>query len=259
MRLSPLIAAAGAALLGAGWLSPARGEDFRIETKVFVAGEKDPLSQNVTLFRAGVVYDYLADPPRIAVFDKPHGRFVLLDTVKKQKTEINTEQVSTFCAELRNLAVSGPNRFLKFMGDPQFNPALDERTGELTMASEFVTYKVQTTPAKSPEIAHQVREFSDWYMRLNVMTNRGSMPPFARLAVNEELDNNTLIATQVEMTLAAQNRNNAKPIVMRSEHAVAWRLLARDLDRISETGNQLANFKTVSFTDFMQSTAHASR
>lgn len=252
MRLSLLIAAAWAACMATGGLVPAWGEDFRIETKVFRADEKAPLSQTVTLFRAGVMYDYLADPPRVAVFDKPHGRFVLLDVVHKQKTEIKTDQVTTFCDELRNLAVSGPNSYLKFMGNPQFEPVLDDRSGELTMSSEFVTYKVQTTPAKSAELAHQVREFSDWYMRLNTMTQRGARPPFARLAVNEELDQRGLVATQVHMTLMEQGRATKQPIFMRSEHAVAWRLLPRDLDRISETGNQLANFRLVTYSEFMQ-------
>lgn len=252
MRLSLLTAAAWAAWMATEGFAPAWAEDFRIETKVFVDNDKAPVSQTVTLFRAGVVYDYLADPPRVAVFDKPHGRFVLLDVVHKHKTEIDAEQVMNFCDELRNLAVSGPNAYLKFMGNPQFEPALDEHSGKLTMASEFVTYKVQTTPAKNAEVAHQIREFSDWYMRLNAMTQRGSRPPFPRLAVNEELDRRELVATHVQMTLAEQGRATKQPLVMRSEHAVAWRLLPRDLDRISETGNQLANFRSVSFNEFMQ-------
>ena len=59
------------------WLNAA--EDFRIETKVYSGRDKSPVSQNVTLFQAGYVYDYMADPERVAVFDRAHGRFILLD------------------------------------------------------------------------------------------------------------------------------------------------------------------------------------
>jgi hypothetical protein len=252
MRLSLLWASVLGALAWAGPQGLCRGDDFRIESKVYVADEKTPVSQNTTLFRTGIVYDYLADPPRVAVFDKPHHRFVLLDALRKQKTDINAEQVLTFCAELRSLAVSGPNSFLKFCGDPKFSPELDEKSGDLIMSSEFITYKLQTMRAKTPEIGHQVREFSDWYHRLNAMTNRGSIPPFARLAVNEELDKQGLIASQVYLSIPPQNILGGKPVFMRSEHAVTWGLLPRDLKKISETGNDLVNFKAVTFAEFMQ-------
>jgi hypothetical protein len=252
MRLSLL----SAGLLGIlAWGSPpgiCRGDDFRIESKVFVADEKTPVSQNVTLFRAGIVYDYLIDPARVAVFDKPHHRFVLLDSARKQKTDINAEQVLTFCAELRNLALSGPNSFLKFCGDPKFSPELDEKTGDLVMASEFITYRLQTMRAKTPDIAHQVREFSDWYQRLNAMTNRGPIPPFVRFSVNEELDKQGLIATGVHLSIPPQSIFGGKPLFMRSEHIVTWGLLPRDVKRISETGNDLVSFKPVTFTEFVQ-------
>lgn len=35
--------------------SAARGEDFRIHTKVYQGEESEPVSQNTTLFRAGLV------------------------------------------------------------------------------------------------------------------------------------------------------------------------------------------------------------
>jgi len=240
------------ALAWAGSPGLGRGDDFRIETKVYVADEKTPISQNTTLFRSGVVYDYLIDPPRVAVFDKPHHRFVLLDSARKQKTDINAEQVLTFCAELHGLAVSGPNSFLKFCGEPRFTTDLDEKTGDLVMSSEFIIYRLQTMRAKTPEISHQVREFSDWYTRLNAMTNRGSLPPFARLAVNDELDRAGLIATQVHLSIPPQSIFGGKPVFKRSEHTVTLGLLPRDLKKISETGNDLVSYKAVTFSDFMQ-------
>ncbi|MCU0875712.1 MAG: hypothetical protein MUE50_25550, partial [Pirellulaceae bacterium] len=37
---------------------PAMGEDFRIETDVFLGAEKEPVAQSVTLFSGGLVYDF---------------------------------------------------------------------------------------------------------------------------------------------------------------------------------------------------------
>ena len=72
------------------------------------------MSHTTTLFHDGFVYDYLNDPPQVAVFDKPHGRFVLLDPGRKLKTDITTDQVLTFCGELRAYANSHANGFLQF-------------------------------------------------------------------------------------------------------------------------------------------------
>jgi NAD-dependent SIR2 family protein deacetylase len=72
----------------AGMAAPLAADDFRIETKVYAG--KDKVSHNTTLFEAGYVYDYLSDPERVAVFDQHHGRFIVLDPVRKVKSEVKT-------------------------------------------------------------------------------------------------------------------------------------------------------------------------
>ena len=71
----------------------ARAEEFRIETRVYVGDEKEPVSETTTLFLDGVVYDFLAEPAQIAVFRKPGGgkpgRFILLDPEHGVRTEID--------------------------------------------------------------------------------------------------------------------------------------------------------------------------
>ena len=55
-------------------LTLAMAEDFRVETDVFVGGEKEPVAQNVTLFSGGLVYDFpLIGPQEITVFDAARG------------------------------------------------------------------------------------------------------------------------------------------------------------------------------------------
>jgi hypothetical protein len=222
-----------------------RADDFRIETKVFVGKEKGPLNQTVTLFRAGFVYDYLTKPEQVAVFDKPRGRFILLDPATKRKTEIKTEEVLAFAQECQRRSTESSNSFLRFAADPKFETDFSA-SGELTLLSPMIHYKLQTEPASSPEAAEQYREFSDWYARFNAMTNPESTPPFARLVVNEELASRGLVPTEVQLTITKLGR----PITVRSEHLVKPRLLKRDEEKIAETANQLATFKSVPFAEF---------
>ncbi len=218
----------------------ALADDFRIETKVYVGKNKDVVSQNTTLFHAGYVYDYLAKPAQVAVFDQRGGRFVVLDPTRQLKAEIKTAEVQGLIDRLHDLAAKSSNSFIRFAADPQFDVEFAE-SGLLTLSSPHMTYKLETMAAATPQAALQYREFSDWYARFNTMANPGSAPPFPRLSVNAELAKRGLVPVEVQMsTRTAQ---------VRSEHVVTWRLLDADHRRIAETANQLATFKEVDFED----------
>ena len=229
--------------------SAASAEDFRIETKVYDGKAKNPVSRNVTLFQAGYVYDYLSDPERTAVFDQAHGRFILLDPSRKLKVEIKTDDVMIFSEKSHAWAAKSSNPFLKFAADPRFEVTFSD-DGELKLVSEHLSYALATVPAKTPQTSRQYQEFSDWYARFNSMFYLGSPPPFPRLEVNKELAGRGLIPTQVVLTIPAQRAHGVRAVSMHSEHHVSWRLLERDLERISETANQLAAFRTVGVREF---------
>ncbi len=241
------------ALSSAVLLCPiASAEDFRIETKVYAGKDKTAVSHNTTLFKAGYVYDYLSDPDRVAVFDKPHGRFILLDPTRKLKTEIKTDDVLTFATKFHDWAAKSANAFMRFAADPKFDVSFSE-DGKLTLSSGHINYRLQTEPAKTPEGAEQYREFSDWYARFNAMSNPGSTPPFARMTVNAELADRGLVPAEVQLTIPPQARLGVRAVAMRSEHKVDWKLLQRDAERIVETANPLAAFKLVEFSEFQES------
>lgn len=223
------------------WLAAVGGaDDFRIETKVYSGKGKLPVSQNTTLFRAGYVYDYLAKPEQVAVFDPAHGRFILLDPARRLKAEIKTEEVRKLVDGLHDLAAKSSNPAMQFAADPKFEVEFSE-DGALTLSSKHITYELQTEPAPTPRASQQYHDFSDWYARFNTMASPGSPPPFARLVVNEELAKRGLVPVAVKMTF--------RSVTARTEHLVTWRLLDSDHQRIARTANQLTTFKQVDLED----------
>lgn len=224
-----------------GCIASAAADDFRVETKVYTVKDKKKVSENLTLFEAGYVYDFLTDPDRVAVFDQPHGRFILLDPARGVKTEIKTDEVLKFTEQFHRMAARSKSALTKFAADPEFDVDF-AANGELTMKSDLINYKVQTLTADTPQAAVQYREFSDWYARFNSMLNPGSTPPFPRLAVNAELARRQVLPTEVRLTIEKTS--------LRSEHHVSWRLLPRDHQKIAETANQLTTFKMVKFDEF---------
>jgi hypothetical protein len=218
----------------------ARADDFRIETKVYSGKGKLPVSQNTTLFHAGTVYDFLARPERVAVFDPARGRFIVLDPARRLKAEVKTDEVRKLVDGLHDLAAKSSNAAMRFAADPEFDVQFSD-DGTLSLTSKHIRYELATQPAATPQAAKQYHEFSDWYARFNTMATPGSAPPFARLVVNAELARRGLVPTEVKMTF--------RSVSARTEHMVAWRLLDSDQQRIARTANQLTAFEQVDLED----------
>ena len=236
------------------FVTPAAAEDFRIETRVFVGRSKTAASENLTLFQSGYVYDYLSGPDRVAVFDKPHGRFILLDPARELKAEVKTDDVMVFAKKLRDLAAKNSSAFMKFAAEPDFETKFAQ-DGALTLSSRYLTYRLKTEPAPTPEAADQYHDFSNWYARFNAMTNPGSTPPFPRLVVNAELASRGLVPTEVHLTISNQSGLGNRGATMRTEHHVSWRLLESDVAKIAETANQLAAFKAAELAELQPKTS----
>ncbi len=242
-------------ICGGSWLlfallpSASRADDFRIDSRVFAGKEPKAVSENTTLFHVGVVYDYIPEKST-AVFDKPRGRFVLLDRQRHVKAEVTISQLQAFCDRLQHVAAEDSNPFVRFVAEPHFDVATGDKKNELVLSSPHMTYRLTTTKAQDPEACQQYREFSDWYARLNVMMNPGSTPPFPRLAVNQELYQRDLLAEQVQLTVPQQSALHRHTVELRSEHHIAWRLLQSDLDQINETTNELTTFKPIGLDEY---------
>jgi hypothetical protein len=243
-----------AAIAGVGWRPPATAEaaDFHVENKVYRADEKEPFNETTTLFRAGLVYDFVVADSQVdeaTVFDRSRGRFLMLDAKRRLKTEISTADVKAFGKSLQQQAASHKEPLLQFMANPKFTEKAGAEDGTLELSSDWLIYRLKTTPARSAEAAEQYGEFAYWYAQLNAMMNPGSLPPFGRLKVNEVLEARGLLPVEVQMTLLPKE-SPRKQVVLRAEHRLQWTLLESDRQRIDEFGKQLATFRAVSLDEY---------
>ncbi len=224
--------------------------DFRIVSEVFL--DKDVVSTNRTLFRAGVVYDYLKAPGLTTIFDPARQRFILLDPETKLRCEVDTVQVAQFNNALRKRAAENADPLLRFMAQPAFQIEGNKAPGMLKLLSPLVSYQLKTTRVEDAEALRQYIEFCDWYAQLNTMVNPGSPPPFARMKVNQVLRNRQEMPLEVELTISVQAKGGNRQVVLRSRHQVAWRLLGEDTVAIDQTAEELAVFKAVTFQEFQE-------
>ena len=264
------------AVLGQIDVTPAWAANFMVENKVFSGSEKQPCSQSTTIFKDGVVYDYLVDPANpsktdeVTVFDFAHGRFLLLDKRLKLKTELSTRLVKASVDSLKTRTDLGNDPFASFLLNPRFEQeadgdstdgdsadgdladgdSVDGESGELLFSSKWLDYRVLTSVAKSPEIAADYRRFSDWYARLNTYIRRGVRPPFARMLVNEELGKRGELPREVHLTLKPKQGIGSRKFRLHSEHRVTPRLGDGDQRRVAQTAEDLTVFETVGFKEY---------
>ena len=233
--------------------------DFRVETKVFAGDEKETISENTTLFHGGKIYDFLAKPTEMTVYDLPRSRILLLSPSRGVQTELTVQSLQEFSSKLQEWSASQADPLLKFSARPQFEQQLNESSREATFNSQFVTYRVVTETAKSDEIARQYREFCDLSGRLNGLVNPGGLPPFPRLEVNRALEESRKLPEEVHLNIASR-RFGGKPLTARSEHRFHWRILEADQERISETAEYLTRLTKVGIQQYVQTgSEHAQR
>jgi len=228
----------------------AAGEDFRVDNKVFFGSERETVSQSTTIFHDGLVYDYLRKPAEVIVFETASGRFVLLDTARRIRAELTTEAVTSFTQRLQESAMEQQDPFIRFRAAPQFEEQFDAASGQLTLSSPWMTYRLMLEGGVGKEIATQYRTFSDWYARVNTLLQPGAMPAEARLLVNAALWKYQSIAKEVHLTIIPKKTFPPKKVELRSEHHLIREVAETDLDRMAQTRQFMEIFKPVSFEQY---------
>ena len=233
------------------------GDDFRVETDVFVEDEEQPIVETLTIFSGDVIYDFLlGENGEITFFDnRQGGRIVLLDPARKIRTTLKTEELVEFVAAIK---VSASQNAANLLVDPKFTTTFDEQTNELTLASERLTYRVKGMAAKDPSAVQRYRRFADWYARLN-SARPGNLPPFARIQLDKALAERNLIPEEIERTLVFDQRIGDKEVVVRSRHITNWILSSTDRKRIDQVGRFMANFKKVGLAEYWRLNKVAAR
>jgi hypothetical protein len=229
----------------------ASADGFRIETKVYVAEQKEPVSETTTLFLDGVVYDFLKKPEQTAVYRKPSGgkpgQFILLNEQHSMLTKFSTDQVDGTVTKMKAWAARQKDPFLQFAANPEFDESFDDNTGKLVLASHLETYTVETMPAEHPDAMVEYREFLDAYTRLNTLLSAGSLPPEPRLRLNAVLTRRKVVPIKVELARAGEDPLHA-------DHSFTWRLSQDDHVRIDEVRANLAKYQEVPNEKFLHDT-----
>jgi len=235
---------------------PCLGQDFRVESDIYVNGDKEPLIEQLTLFQGELAYDFNLKGPgqkEITILDLEHGKIVLLDAQRRKKTDIRTAGLLDFCAQIKTI---GTREEEDGLFAPKFSTKLHPEQKVVELVSRRLTYRVSGIEPREAKAAERYHNFADWYARLNAL-RPGSLPPFGRLEVNRVLAEQGWLPERIERTIVLDAGFNKQTV--RSEHVVDWLLSNTDRRRIQDAAGYLGSFQEVGLQDYLQVEAVATK
>lgn len=239
-------------------------QEFRVFTQVsgYPHGDarEEPrrLSQSLTLFHAGLAYDFVREADEVTVFDPANRRFVILNTARGLATTIDFDQLERMMEVSRRetLRFASSDRAgsaaatLRFQIDPHFEERYDAEAERLVLDSRYVAYTVRCAAAPGPAEVHALLDYADWTARLNHALHPHAFYPAARVALNESLRQKERIPVVVELRTEFD-----VPLRLRAEHQIDWnKLYAEDRRLINKWRRQLedASTKFVPFPEYQR-------
>ena len=225
------------------------GQEFRIETAIYVGDEEKPASQTVTLFEKAAVYEFLENPEQVIIYragsEGRPAQFILLDPVGQRRTDVDVERVEKLMEKMTRWAGEHKDPLLRFSAAPSFSESFNAEKGQLTLASPEWTYRVATIEAQHPEALERYQEFTDRYAELTSMLHN-SPPPGPRQALNAALVKHGVVPVEIQRTMGTDDDT-----AVRATHLFSWRLSREDRTRLDEAQTYLANFKKVDNEKFI--------
>ncbi|MFZ5830897.1 MAG: hypothetical protein ACOY3P_12450 [Planctomycetota bacterium] len=242
-----VVSLAAQAVFGVG---AAAAVEFRLQNRVYVEGQKAPVSESTTLLANGLAYDVMQEPTEVIVYNSDSGRLTLLDPNRKVRTELTTTEVAAFAEQIRQTAQVSNDPVIQFMASPSFAPAETETPDTLVLASPLLSYHARGDASAGPEAALAYKDLANWLARLNTLLTPGGRPPFARIALNEALAHNGLLPREVKLSYQVKQGTSTTTVRLRSEHDLQRALDEADRRRLAEIGQRLAAAKLVSFDQY---------
>ena len=241
------------ALIGA--VTQTAAQDFRIDTELFIGDEKEPRSETLTIFSQGMIYDFpLGESAEITMLDTVRGRITLLDTARRVKCGLSTQEMLAWSLALETQAAQSRDPLFTFAAQPKFQQQIEDsvENGQaavrLTFTAKPLSYSVLAQRPQKPEAVPAFRYAADQFARLNALLP-GHLPPAARLELNKTLAERQLIPLEITRTIPSSLPLGSK-LVVRTRHLVNWSLSGEDRKKIDRAGTCNAEFPSVSFEEY---------
>ncbi|NCA10821.1 hypothetical protein EBR56_03280 [bacterium] len=232
--------------------------EMRVESEIFVDRGTTPVARSLTVFRAGLAWDFLDGPApgqtgEIVLHDPARERVVVIDPRRNVKTEIDRLRLDRLSASLAAWARRSDDKLVRWAGGPGFAEGCRVEDHTLELAGPRARYTVEFAPAPAPEASETYRRFADTALLLKALLHPGGIPPFPRLAINERIAAAGGIPETVSLEIDARSvLLGGRSQTLRSVHKVHPRLLAADLERVEDAEARVAVAEAVDLATYAE-------
>jgi len=233
-------------------LSSAVGQEFRIESQVYDANSKLPVSQNVTLFSQGVVFDFRMSndaqpkPLEIIVYNSRNRMLVLLDPTRQIRLELADLSLLRIVDGVRRETMQ--DKRTSFLVENDFEEIADWSTKWVTLNSPQIVYRFKGEQPKDVSILPLYFEFLENFTRLGA-TDPTKIPPFPRMKLNQSIKRLGWIPSEVQITVS-QNSLFREGFTAKSKHTLITQLSSKDRERVDLAKQYWQTFKNVKLDEY---------
>lgn len=234
---------------------------FRIESQVYVGDAQTPVSENVTLFDEGIVYDFqmvagasdLAS--EIVMFDERKRELILMDVNRKLSWTIADLRLLRMLDQLRRETIN--NDKTSFLVTQPFAETDDWSSNTVSLESDSFRYVLKGSRPSNESILPRYYDFLDQFTRLSASDPK-RVPPFPRLALNKTIKTHGWIPTKVEVQIKP-NSLFKEAFSATSKHVLVMSLSNGDRERIAFARKCWAEFQACSVMEYRQIPAASKR
>ncbi|MDG1873318.1 MAG: hypothetical protein P8J27_05375 [Mariniblastus sp.] len=227
-------------------------EQFRIESQVYSGDSNLPVSQNVTLFAQGIIYDFQMSngpqprPLETVIFDSRNRMMTLLDPDRQVKLELPELRLIKILDAVKRETANDPRS--SFLVTDRFREDNDLATGWVTLESPQITYRFKGAYPTDATVLPMYNAFLNNYTRL-IATDPSKIPPFARLELNQSIRRLGWIPSEVQITVR-ENALFRQEFSAKSKHFVFTELSNKDFERIAKAKIEWRSYKPVDLAEY---------
>lgn len=228
------------------------GQDFRIDSQVYVEGKSLPVSENITLFSSGVIYDFQisdngeSETEETVIFNSRLKTFTLLNHANRTKLDlVDLELLSIYEGVRKETRQDHRSRFLT---DDTFVEDIDLSANLVTLSSPQIEYCYSGSQPAKVSILEQYNEFLHYFTMLNV-SDPTKVPPFARMELNKSIKRLGWIPTEIRISVE-QNSLFREAFKAKSKHTVRYQLSEKDQARIESIKKRWSQYKPVYLAEY---------
>ncbi len=231
---------------------PIQGQEFRIDSQVYLEESTEPVSHNVTIYSPKLVCDFLMSnesepqPVEIVVFDTRQKNMVLLDVQRQLRVEIPDLRLIKLVDGLRRETQQNENT--KFLVADSYEEEANWSDGWVTLTSPIISYRVRGSQPKNVSILPLYFDFLDHVTRLNA-SDPTKIPPFPRMRLNRSIKRLGWIPSEVQISVR-QNVLFRKSFEATSKHVLIDGLTSNDRKMIEDAKKYWMQYKAVELTEY---------